>query len=292
MSRHAYLVTAYNDSYVLEQLFRLVDDDRNAIFIHLDKRFKEADPESLSRIPTRSPVVFVPRRKVFWGDYSQIAAVLSLVRAAVPGHYDYYHLVSGSDLPIKTQDEIHTFFAKSQGSEFIGYADDFDERWVTELHFFNRFMRPTNRFQRVIRNRGTNNILRFQRWIGYDHSRRFDLELRKGSDWFSITHQLALHLLAEERTIRRLLRFGHVPTEFYMQTLVWNSEFRARLYDIDDEFAGSARLIDWTRGGPYVFTEADFDELVASDRMFARKFVAAVDQEIVDRLVERLGDRE
>ena len=79
MSRHAYLVTAYNDSYVLEQLFRLVDDDRNAIFIHLDKRFTEADPESLSRIPTRSPVVFVPRRKVFWGDYSQIAAVLSLV---------------------------------------------------------------------------------------------------------------------------------------------------------------------------------------------------------------------
>lgn len=289
MSRHAYLITAYNDLPVLERLLRLLDDDRNAVFIHLDKRFTEADPEHLATLCARSPVSFVHRTNVYWGDFSQIAAVLRLFHAATPGRFDYYHVVSGADLPIKSQDEIHFFFGEHAGSEFIGFAPEFDPRWVTELHFFNRFMLPKNRVQRAIRTRGTDNLIKLQRRLGYDHSRPFGLELRKGSDWFSITHALACHLLDNERMIRRLLRFGHVPTEFYMQTLAWNSPFRERLYDVADEFGGSARLIDWSRGGPYVFTDDDFDELTTSDRMFARKFLSSVDQRVIDRLVEALS---
>ncbi|SEB67574.1 Core-2/I-Branching enzyme [Nocardioides exalbidus] len=288
MSRHAYLITAYNDLYVLENLLRLIDDERNEIFVHLDRRFVAADPARLRSL-CRCRVTFVDRTKVHWGDYSQVAAVFRLFKAATPGRFNYYHLLSGSDLPIKSQDAIHEFFTIHEGREFVGYAaTPFDRTWVTELHFFNRFMRPANRVQYIVRNRGTANIIRLQRRLGYDHSRKFGLELRKGSDWFSITHSLALHLLDNEGVVRRLLRFGHVPTEVYMQTLVWNSEFRERLYDETDEFRGSARLIDWDRGGPHVFTGADFDELMSSDRMFARKFVSSTDRQVVDNVVGHL----
>ncbi|MFC7361103.1 beta-1,6-N-acetylglucosaminyltransferase [Nocardioides astragali] len=289
MSRHAYLVLAHDDPYVLVKLLQLLDDRRNTVFVHLDKRFTQTDPSRLAPVCTRSEMVFVPRRKVFWGDFSQVDAALRLFRAAAPGRYDYYHLVSGADLPLKTQDEIHDFFSRHAGREFIGYAERFDPRWATELHFFNRYMRPTNRVERAIRSRGTDNVIRLQRRLGYDHARRFGLELRKGSDWFSITHLMALHLLDNEKLIRRLLRFGHAPSELYVQTLAWNSEFRARLFDPHDEYAGSARLIDWDRGGPYVFTEKDFGELLDSDRMFARKFMSSVDRAVVDRLVEHLS---
>lgn len=291
MPRHAYLVMAHDDLPVLTSLLRLLDDARNSVFIHLDRRFAAADPDRLRQTCTRSSVVFVPRRNVFWGDYSQIDASIRLFRAAVPGEFDHYHLVSGADLPVKSQDEIHDFFGRHAGREFIGYAADFDQRWASELHFFNRYMRPTNRVQRAVRHRGTENILRLQRRFGYDHTKRFDLEIRKGSDWFSITHAMAVHLLDHERLVQRLLRFGHAPSELYMQTLAWNSEFRERLFDPHDEFVGSARLIDWERGGPYVFTEADLDELLASDRMFARKFMSSVDARVVDRLVDHLAPR-
>ncbi|WP_374457455.1 beta-1,6-N-acetylglucosaminyltransferase [Nocardioides sp.] len=289
MSRHAYLVLAHNDPYVLDRLLRLVDDERNAVFVHVDRRSTELSPEHIATACTHSRVELVPRRNVFWGDYSQIDAAMRLFRAAVPDTFDYYHLVSGADLPLKRQDEIHAFFDDHQGREFIGYAKDFDPRWVTELHFFNRYMRPTNRVQRAIRNRGTENLVKLQRRWGYDHSRRFGLELRKGADWFSVTHGMAEHLLGHQQTVRRLFRFAHAPSEVYMQTLAWNSPFREALFDVDDEYVGCARLIDWERGGPYTFTDADFDELVTSDRMFARKFMSEVDRDVVDRLVAHLS---
>ena len=54
-------------------------------------------------------MTYVDRVPVNWGG-SQIRAELSLLKCAVKKKYDYYHLVSGADLPIKTQDEIHQFF--------------------------------------------------------------------------------------------------------------------------------------------------------------------------------------
>ena len=47
---------------------------------------------------------------------------------------------------------------------------------------------------------------------------------------------------------------------------------------------GFARLIDWNRGSPYTFRQADFQELMASDCMFARKFDETVDGAIIDEI--------
>ena len=38
---------------------------------------------------------------------------------------------------------------------------------------------------------------------------------------------------------------------------------------------GNARKIDWQRGSPYTWQDKDFEELIGSDRLFARKFSSA-----------------
>ncbi len=81
--------------------------------------------------------------------------------------------------------------------------------------------------------------------------------------------------------LRELLRYSVHPLEFYRQTALWNSPLRDVSTDPDDEFGSSMRLIDWRRGwgsSPYVFRDDDFDLLSTSDRLFARKFRADVDQ--------------
>lgn len=44
MSRHAYLIMAHNEPDILNKLLLLLDDERNDIFIHYDKKCKLPPP--------------------------------------------------------------------------------------------------------------------------------------------------------------------------------------------------------------------------------------------------------
>ena len=43
MEKHAYLIIAHNNFYILEKLLRLLDDERNDIYIHIDKKVNNFD---------------------------------------------------------------------------------------------------------------------------------------------------------------------------------------------------------------------------------------------------------
>ena len=42
-----------------------------------------------------------------------------LLKESKNKNYEYYHFISGVDLPLKTQDEIHDFFQKNNGKEIV-----------------------------------------------------------------------------------------------------------------------------------------------------------------------------
>ena len=50
-------------------------------------------------------------------------------------------------------------------------------------------------------------------------------------------------------------------------------------------------IIDCTKGNPYIFRSADFEQLMSSDRMFARKFDEGIDFDIDERIFEALNKR-
>src|SRR5664280_1773851 len=109
--RHAYLIMAHRDARTLEKLLQVVDDSRNDIFLHVDPR-ADIDLATVKAVVTKSGLRVLPRMKVYWGDYSQIACELLLLKHAVAEGYDYYHLLSGADLPVASQDHIHAFFER------------------------------------------------------------------------------------------------------------------------------------------------------------------------------------
>src|SRR5262249_36827496 len=77
------------------------------------------------------------------------------------------------------------------------------------------------------------------------------------------------------------------PDELFFQTLILNSEF-------SDSVVNDHRLyLEW-RGGsnPATFTLADFERIVASDALFARKFDTGVDAGILDALDARIESRD
>ena len=51
------------------------------------------------------------------------------------------------------------------------------------------------------------------------------------------------------------------------------------------------RHIDWKRGKPYIFRNDDFDELISSNCMFARKFDEKIDNEIIEKIFDYLMEQ-
>ncbi len=82
---HAYSIVAHDNDYVLRRLLSMIDDDRSAIYIHLDKKFIDADEAAIAAVCTESPVTFIKRRDVKWGHFSMVEVVLELFEGSASG---------------------------------------------------------------------------------------------------------------------------------------------------------------------------------------------------------------
>ena len=105
MNKHAYLVLAHRNWDQLTILLKLLDDNLNDIYLHIDKKSILSDEqiEIFKEAVTKSKLVLVNRVSVSWGGYSIVEGEIALLREATSNEeYQYYHLISGQDLPIKS----------------------------------------------------------------------------------------------------------------------------------------------------------------------------------------------
>lgn len=294
MSRHAYCIIAHNDPYCLQTLIDLVDDERNDIFIILDKK---TDFKSFVGLRTRKSKLIIPLPQLIdvqWGSLSQIKAELFSFKTSInSGEYEYIHLLSGQDLPLKTQDYIHRYFdSLKKGTNMIGFAQgefnrhDLANKTDYYYYFINRYKYPIL-FVRGLFILYRNTMVSVQKLVGF--KRRWSLKPYKGCNWVSITSEFAQYLVENEEMILRMFRRVPCADEIYKQTLMMASPFKDTVYNASLDFAGMTRKIDWRRGKPYTWSSHDFDELVTSDALFARKFSSSKDKDIIDRIANYLA---
>lgn len=288
--RFAYLIIAHNEPQLFRTLVRLLDDPRNDIFVHVDKR---ADIGSFKQVETKySGLYFIDSQVVNWGGVSQVACELALFEAAsARGRYGYYHLLSGVDLPLKTQDEIHDEIDRDCRVEYISQVTDAYNRADIDLktsvyYLFYEHLRPRPRsFFSWCLCRSTYALAKIQRLVGI--RRRFGFEIRKGGNWISVTDALCRFLVSNKEKIIKTFRYTSCPDELFVPTFIAGTEFEARVFKPAGSGNPCMRKIDWERGSPYTWTSADFDELVSSGCWFARKFSSA-DMGLVRRIEEYL----
>lgn len=269
--RHAFLIIAHNELGILNILLTMLDDPRNDIYLHLDKKWK-LNIQDLHH-PQKAQLFLIEKRMdIRWGDISSIRLEFKLFRMAFAnGPYLYYHLLSGADLPIKSQDYIHEFFQKNYGKEFIGFAQGEENRIdcynkVMKFHLFSRYFRSSNKLlihSRIWLERILNKVL----------TRNSSVTFKKGANWVSITNECCQYILSKEKNILKRFKFTQCGDEIFLQTLVYNSPFYERCYNVCDEYIGNQREIDWKRGNPYNWTIKDKDFLSHSNKLFARKII-------------------
>ncbi len=298
MKKHAFLIMSHGNFYVLEKLIRMLDDARNDIYLHIDKKIKEFDFEYYKGLVQKSGLFFLEQRlDVRWGDVSQIKLEFLLFKLAFSkGRYMYYHLLSGVDLPIKSQDEIHFFFEKHSGKEFVGFKEDhlFDKSRVTYIHLFPSRFKNANLKLRFIYSKMRGAFLRLQRFFHYRYLIEKDgFILKKGPNWVSVTGNFVEYLLPFEASCLKMYRWACCADEVFLQTILYNSPFREHIYAYEREQLQSCmRLVNWRKGtknylqgSPDDFKLEDRQMLLKSDRLFARKF-SDRNKDIVDWVFE------
>ena len=272
--KHAFLILAHTEFEVLKLLVSCLDDPRNDIFIHFDRKVP-ALPEI--RTEKAGLTILENRIDVSWGAPSMMEAEFVLFEEALSrGPYQYYHLLSGVDLPLKSQDYIHDYLDAHEGEEFIGYTwtempPEF-RRKVQCRHLFPEEFKGANLCKRALRA----GFLRLQELLGIYRNK--DVDFKKGSQWVSVTDGMARYFVEHKNWVRQVFRNTFCCDELVMQTLCWMSPYRSNLHSLASDGEGCMREIGWRTnpdGTEMVLQDwsaGDFERLKASPALFARKF--------------------
>lgn len=283
MVKHSYLILAHYDVPLLQVLLDSLDDKRNDIYIHWD--LKSGPTPSVST--TNAGLSFIEDRvDVNWGAYSMVVAEYNLFKTAYEkGPYGYYHLISGVDLPIKSQEYIHQVCDNAAGTEYIAFADasmsELDYR-VQHYFLFQNEFKGAGFLKRLTRKV----FVKAQDMVGYH---RTDVKVRKGSQWCSVTQDFVAYLLSKEADVKKMFDHTFCPDELFVQTVCANSPFMEKVKEADSEFDGNLRYIKWVDGALLPITIDDLPALKRSNRWFARKF-SGKDKELVDAIKDMIND--
>lgn len=274
--KHAYLIMAHDDQLLLDTLITLLDGERSDIFLHLDQKSSLKNHVSLQH----AHIYEVKSENVQWSGESQIIAEMNLIKcAAIHGPYMYYHLLSGRDLPLKSQKEIYDFFDDNSGTEYI-------DIWPFKERQHQRVMKYTiqNDISKCEYHTYLNDLLIITQNT-YSLIRPFDNKyptFYAGSNWFSLTHKAICYLIYNENDIVKYFYKGYGADETFVQTLLLNSPFA-------DNIGGSTRYIEKFEGPhPVLLRFKDKQSLVETDCLFARKFDSEKDYPIIQSIAESI----
>ena len=288
--KQAFLVMCHGNFDILMITMKILDNWHNDFFIHIDKKTPNISiiQEQLQKCVKKSNVYFVKNLSIYWGGYSQIEGELILIKAALENktEYGYLHLLSGSCLPIKAENEIYDFFNNSHKIEYV-QCEDLQQKFFDRIKYYRFFQNYNNKMIRII-NRLLIKVQKIFHINRINKSKKYSY----GSNWFSITSDFADYVLQHISEIQRTFKYCKNADELFLQTILINSPFISKLYHDSDSNHQNLRFIKWPEIGdashPITLTSNDLNELLSSKCLFARKFDLNTDRNIVLQLKNKL----
>lgn len=294
--RHAILITTHDNVEISKNLLSLYDDKNIDFYFLIDKKAKSYNEDVLKDICKKSNVYFVPKINIYWGSFSQIQAEYILLENAVKKSYDYYHLISGCDIPLYTKNEFFDFFEQNKGKEFVEYSpkEIAEKNKVQDrVKYYYAFMESVREKSAIKRKPKTflrEFFLKLQKLLKIDRTK--GKEFQYGSNWFDITDDFAKYILKNKPWVIKHFKKTCCADELFLQTLLFNSPFYSNNYYCLNEknrILQRNRYTDWTRGQPYTFKKEDYNEIInIKESLFIRKFNYKNDAEIVNKLFDWL----
>ncbi|SEK30791.1 Core-2/I-Branching enzyme [Roseateles sp. YR242] len=220
----AYLLLVHNAPDHLRRLVNGLRHPDALLFMHIDKKSRMSDFESLAAEGVR----FTPNRiAVHWGDYSQVEAILELMRtaAAAPEPIERFVLLSGVDYPVHSMAYVHDFFERRPRAEFLNLVEMPNaKQGKPESRIAQRVARPGpfRYLERALLKAGL-----VKEWRDY-HQHLEGLQPYGGATWWALTRPCVEHVLNFVDTHQELSHYFSTTVcadETFIHTIVGNSPF-------------------------------------------------------------------
>lgn len=223
-----------------------------------------------------------------------IKAELDLLYAATQKHHDYYHILSGTDLPLCSVKEMNAFLEKNKGQEFIGVTKNWANSEAVKIryskyYFLQDYIGKNKKNPLYYVSRA---LAKIQCKLGFiDRSQKYNIQFYGGPVWFSITDGAAKWIIDKEDMIKVMFKNTYCCDEIFAQTIIMNSPFAGNIYksSVDNCYETCRRYVCFEAESPKTLDMEDYEQLIRSDYLFARKFgtIKASQRELIEKIKEK-----
>jgi len=304
-----YILLVHKNPAQVKELIRRLNHQQTCFYVHVDKNV-DAEPfvQACSIFPN---VAFLAaREKGTWGGIGIVKAALhALDRIIEERRSGYCILLSGQDLPLKSNEEILNFLSLANGAVFMDSFSLPNERWYGggrnrieryKFHFSENpgdyFLLPSL-FEKEFYRYAKQNLLRVlvllkqkQNPLCLLKKRRFPTYLKPfgGSQWWAMTVETAKRLRSFLQAHKDYLPYHRhtlLADEIFFQSVMEHLASAEGSFNIRPSLT-YARWENASAAHPVVLKEEELPELAKQQgKLFARKFEATPVQQAISNIL-------
>ena len=284
----AYLVIAYMDPEQLKRLAARLAGTSD-VFVHINASVDAAPfQRALSDVRGQGKIFFSKDRyRIVWGGYSILKATFSMMEQAFQQDtYDRFVLLTGLDYPIRTDEEIQSFFLSNADTEYIHADVVSGERFGHLYYHASRDHRILHKcfqlYEKMLRKSGKKGKKDYVVYHGKEY-RLYGIAPK-----WALSGACASYLLdfyKNSRGFNRYFQLMHAPDDFYVATVLFQSRFRDSIESREDIFR-----IMWLPDdkGAKILDQEDLEELKSGNCLYAKKFQSGYSEELI-RILDQPG---
>ncbi|MEH2464501.1 beta-1,6-N-acetylglucosaminyltransferase [Nostoc sp.] len=295
----AYIILAHKYPQQLVRLIYKLNTDDISFFIHIDKK---ADYKIYHHILTQLKdfpnVSFIKRYDLAWGSFDIVRASLKGIKSIVETgtYFDYVIYLSGQDYLIKSNEQIKKFLQENKGREFLEYFPLPCDKWykggLTRLESWYIRWKDKDFFipkKREFKSR-INSFLYSLLILLLPKRHKFPegFALYGGSAFWCLTGESIKWIndfVKQNPKFVNRFNYTYCPDELFYQILIVNSSFKEKIINT------RLTYLEWSNVNslhPKILEKNDFDKIIDSEKLFARKFDMTVDPDILDMIDEMI----
>ena len=286
----AYIILAHKNAAQVGRLIAALDDNQSTFFLHVDKNVDASQFSSIRS--TSNNIVAVKSIATNWASFGLVKATLQGIKAVADHqkHFDFISLISGQHYPVKSNQDIRDFLHTTPYRSFIEYTTIPDhDRWKPRggLYRIDSYFFGLGTLQRYTAK--TFNFL--SKKVGL-LKRKFpeDMVPYGGSQWWTMDQLSLTYIIDFIRNNEAYVKFQKrtfAPDELFFHNILLNADNdRIREGILNDNLL----YMNWTnlrKSHPEILKADDFQNIVSSESLFARKFDMEQDAAILDMIDEQ-----